>query len=172
MNRRLLVFGIALVGAGLLVGAAQTGAFDRVSADRDVSVSIADDSEAYLASEVTYDGSNVSNYGCFLGWICWENNQPQNAVELENRYVEGLSNVDVTVVQVSGAPNNTLQVSAAPTQLQAGDFGEVQLECGDLTDSGTVDVTLEIEASAPIEIHGATRQIDGVAYDCDPSPND
>lgn len=171
MNRRLLVLGILLVCSGLLFGAVQSGAFDQVSADRGVSVAVAGDSEAYLASTGVYDGQEVSNYECIFWIFCDPVDDSRTAIELENRYVEPLNDLEVEAVNISGTADDTLQVSAAPVQLERGEIGEVDLACGEsVVEDGTADVTVKFSASGPIEIHGAPRLIEDVTYDCDSDP--
>lgn len=169
MNRKLLAIGMTLVAAGLVLGAAHTGAFDRVSADRDVSVAVADDSEAYLATEETYGGSDVSNYRCF--WIiCGAVDQSQEVLAAQNRYNETFSAVSFEVVSVQGGANGTLTVSEEPAQLDPGQSESVVLACSDdVTAEGSGDVTLRMEASGPIEIYDSSVLVSDVSYDCDPS---
>ncbi|WP_248517383.1 hypothetical protein [Salinarchaeum laminariae] len=169
MNRILLVVGFALVATGLAFGAAHTGAFDRASADRDVSVSVAADSESYLATEVTYDGSEVSNYFCI--WIfCGQVDQSQEVTNVQNRYNGSFSSVTFEVANIQGTADGTLDVSEDPAQLDPSQADTVVLACSDnATASGTGDVTLRAEASGSIEVYDGSIVVPDVQYDCDAS---
>ncbi|OLZ40929.1 hypothetical protein A6E15_07955 [Natrinema saccharevitans] len=167
MNRLISAFGLLLIVLGVALGSVQFGAFDQVVAERDASVNVAGESEAYLSVQGEYNSEGISNYDCFLGFICFPDDQPQTVSRLENRYATAYSNLGIEVDTVEGASDDTLEVSEAPTNLPEGETGEVVVSCsGTTTAEGTGDVTLRIGVSEPIYIHQKTT-IQDVSYDCD-----
>lgn len=174
MNRFISAFGLLLIVLGVALGSVQLGAFDQIVAERDASVSVAGESEAYLSVQEEYDATTVSNYNCIdLGFFeyCYETDRSQTVISLENRYVSDYSTVAVSVDRITGTSDTTLEVSNPSFELTTGDARNIVLACSEsATESGTADVTLQVQVTdSPIEIYERTT-IQDVSYDCDPDP--
>ncbi|QCC60569.1 hypothetical protein NP511_01070 [Natrinema thermotolerans] len=164
MNRLVSAFGLLLIVLGVALGSVQLGAFDQVVAERDASVSVAEEDEAYLSIQDGYGGRTVRNYLCIF--ICFSYDRPRTVATLENRYITDYSTLNVEVDTVGGASDDTLEVSQAPTTLSEGEARNVVVSCsGTTTADGTGDVTLLVDVSEPVYIHQKTT-IQDVSYDC------
>jgi hypothetical protein len=166
MNRPLTIAAAVLLVAGLLVGGLQTAGFERVSADRQVDVDVADEDSAYLAVSDQYGGQTVRNALCFF-FGCFQFEQPRAAADLENRFTGEYSTVQASVTSVQNAPDETLEVRGTPGQLAAGGTGGFEIGCtGDRRAEGQGDVTVTIRVTGSAIAIDTQTVIEGVEYNC------
>lgn len=168
----LRTLGVAFLLAGALCIAVQSGAFDGVAADRAVSIDTVEPQNALLGlDDSVYGGGTVSNYYCFtfLGEeYCYEYQQPQEILRIDNNIREEVTVTDVEVASVTGANDATLEVRSQPDTLAPGDSGGVEVGCsGDVSAGGTADVTLRATAEGNnVTVETAAVTVEDVNYDC------
>jgi hypothetical protein len=169
MNRVLYLLGGLLICAGLVLSGVPTGAFSQVSADRGVSVDVASQSDAYLSATDIYDGSTVRNFFCVVFFGCFQSEQPQAAIDLENRFVQDFTTVEAQVVEVQNARNDALEVQNVPGQLNQdqGEPAELDLACsGERRADNTGDVTIEVSVSGDSVRTTAEVVVQDIDYNC------
>lgn len=145
MNRRQLA---ALVVAALTVCvvAAGTGGFTSVEADRLVSVTVADDAEAYLG----YQSASPVEVNDSTGSL---------ALVVTNRF-------DESVTVTAATTHDDVQVTPSSDSVAPGESLQVSLACSGPTASGTVDVPVTLVAEGTSVSVEMERTVSGVELDC------
>jgi len=170
--RVLRTLGVACLLAGALCIVVQSGAFDGAAADRAVSIDTAEPQNALLGlDDSVYGGETVSNYFCFTFFgneYCYQSEQPQEVLGVDNNVREEVTVTSVEVASVTGTNDTTLEVRSKPDTLGSGDSGSVDVGCsGDVSASGTADVTLRATAEGSnVTVETAAVTVENVNYDC------
>jgi hypothetical protein len=167
------IFAGLLIVIGLLLVGIPTGAVDQIDAERGVSVDVATEETAYLAVTDTYiEGNTVRNCRfTFFGDGCttiFAFDISREAAELENRFVETFTTVQVEVESVEHAPDDTLELREVPTQLSPDDEGlPFNLGCsGESNVENQGNVILGLHVSGDNIVVNTTTRIENVDYRC------
>jgi len=145
MKRRNFIVGLGALSAGS-AAALGTGAFSSVEAERDVSVELADDAQAYLAIEGTSDYAEENEDGV-LELEFGDLEEGGDGVGEDSSYFFGSGNPDRNVFTVQNQGTQTVEVTPEYQVLRFDSNGDPVDEGGELVialGSGTGGETAEL----------------------------